>query len=166
MANKLYVKSDQPVGRAVVPFVNMTVNDLLRTMLVGAVVGVASTGIYYLLNNFIFSAALCRPGVQGCSNAPIYATVVTVVISAIIGIVALARAGVYRPLLVALAVPLALWGMFALMGGMAWYFGLLFGALLFALAYGLFAWVARLRSFIISIVLLVVLVVVTRLILG
>lgn len=163
---KLYVKSDTPAAVTTVPFVNMGVGDLLRAMVTGAGVGFVSTGVYLLLNKFIFGAALCRAGVEGCANAPLYATIVTVVIAMICGVVALAKAGVYRPLLVAIAVPLALWGIFALFNGVAWYWALIVGTLLFALAYSLFSWLARVRSFIISIVLLVLIVLLVRLIVG
>lgn len=166
MADKYYVKSDTPVATAVVPFVTMTTKDLLRAMLTGLGVGFASTGIYMLLNKFIFAAALCREGVQGCENAPLYSTIIAVVVAAIIGVVALAKVGIYRPLLVAVAAPIALWSLFAMLGIIFWLWALLIGAALFALAYGLFAWIARVRSFIGSIVLLVALVVVVRLVLG
>ncbi len=167
MADKYYVKSDTPVATAaVVPFVTMTMGDLIRAMLTGAGVGLVSVGIFMLLNKFIFAAALCRDGVQGCENAPLYSTIITVVISAIIGVVALAKAGIYRPLLVAVAAPVALWSLFAMLTGVFWVWALLVGALLFALAYGLFAWVSRIRTFIVSIILLIVLVIVVRLVLG
>ena len=166
MADKYYVRSDNPVAVPVVPFVTMTMAGLVRTMLIGAGVGLVSTGIYLLLNQFIFGAALCRPGVEGCSNAPLYSTIITAVIAAIMGVVALARAGTYRPLLVALAAPVALWALYAMLGSAFWLWALLIGAALFALAYGLFAWIARVRSFIIAIILLIVLVIVVRLVLG
>lgn len=166
MADKYYVKSDTPAEAAVVPFVPMTIADIARAMLTGAGVGSVSTGIYLLLNKFIFAAALCREGVQGCANAPMYSTIIAVVIAAIIGVVALAKVAIYRPLLIAIAAPLALWGLYAMLGGIFWLWALLIAAVLFALAYGLFAWTARLRSFIFSVLTLVVLVVIVRLVLA
>lgn len=164
---KYYVPADTPVAVPAAPFVMMTIADVIRAMLVGAGVGLVTTGIYLLLNKFIFGAALCRDGVDGCSNAPLYSTIVAIVFSIIIGIVALAKAGTYRPLLVAIAAPVALWSLFTLLSNnVVWYLALLIGAVLFALAYGLFAWLARLRSFILAIVLLVVAVVIVRLVLG
>lgn len=166
MADKYYVKSDNPVAVPTNPFITLSMSGLVRALLIGLGVGLLSTGIYLLLNHFIFSAALCRPGVEGCANAPLYSTIITVVIAAIMGVVALARAGIYRPLLVAVAAPLALWSVYTLAGNIFWVWAILIGAGLFALAYGLFAWVARVRSFIIGIVVLIALVVVVRLILG
>lgn len=166
MADKYYVKSDTAVATPVTPYVSMTTGDLIRAMLTGAGVGLVSSGVFLLLNKFVFGAALCRAGVDGCSNAPLYSTIITVVLAIIIGVVALAKAGIYRPLLVAAAAPIALWSLFAMMTGMFWVWALLVAAVLFALAYGLFAWVARLRSFIVSIILLIVLVLVVRWVLG
>ncbi len=163
---KLYVKSKKPVTVVTAPFVSMNVIDVIRTMLTGAGVGLVSTGLYLLLNTFVFGAALCRAGVEGCSNAPLYATIVTVVTAIILGVVALAKAGTYRPLLVAIAAPLALWGIYALFNSVAWYWALVIGAVLLALAYALFAWLARLRSFIISIILLVLVALLVRFIVG
>ena len=167
MADKYYVKSETPaVNTPAVPFVTMTIGDLMRAILTGAGVGLVSTGIFLLLNKFIFAAALCRDGVQGCENAPLYSTIITVVVASIIGVVALAKVGIYRPLLVAVAAPVALWSLFAMINGILWYWALLVGALLFALAYGLFAWVSRIRAFVVSIILLIVLVVIVRSVLG
>lgn len=166
MADKYYVRSDSATAVPAVPFVGLTITGLLRTAAVGAGIGLVSTGIYLLLNQFVFGAALCREGVEGCSNAPLYSTIITAVIAAIMGVVALARVGVYRPLLVALASPIALWSLYAMLGSGFWLWALLIAAVLFALAYALFAWAARVRSFIISIVVLVVLVFIVRLVLG
>ena len=166
MADKYYVRSDNPVAVPANPFVTLSMSGLVSALLVGAGVGLLSTGIYLLLNHFIFSAALCRAGVEGCSNAPLYSTIITAVIAVIMGVVALARVGTYRPLLVALASSIGLWSIYMVVGSAFWLWALLIGAVLFALAYGLFAWVARVRSFIIAIVALIVLTVIVRLVLG
>ena len=166
MADKYYVKSDNPVAVPAAPLVSMTFMGFLRTLAIGAIVGFASTGIYLLLNKFIFAAALCRTGVEGCANAPVYSTIITAVIAAIIGIVALAKFGVYRPLLIAVAAPAALWTLYALLGAGFWPWALLLGAVFYGLAYVLLAWVGRARSFILSLVLLIAVVLLVRIVLG
>lgn len=166
MADKYYVRSDNPVAVPTNPFVTLSMSGLVSALLVGLGVGLVSMGVYLLLNHFIFSAALCRAGVEGCSNAPLYSTIITAVIAVIMGVVALARVGTYRPLLVALASTGALWSLYTVLGGAFWLWAVLIAGALFALAYGLFAWVARVRSFIIAIIALVVLAVVVRLVLG
>ena len=138
-------------------------NDLVLTILAGASVGIASLALTFLMNKFIFAAVLCRaqsPG--GCEAAPTYAMIVAMVLGAIIGLVALVRLRIYRPLLVVLAASIALWGYVGYLLPLAWYISGPISAALFGLAYALFMWLACVRSFVFAIVLSVVAVVVIR----
>jgi hypothetical protein len=65
--------------------------------------------------------------------------------------------------LIVIAATIALWGINTLTASMAWYFALPVIMIMFGLVYGLFAWIARIRSFILAIVVTVVLVVIVRL---
>ncbi len=166
---KLYVKAPAapkvPVEQRnlIVP---VGVIDMVRALISGVAVGVIGTGLFYVLNTYIFGAALCRPGVEGCSAAPVYSTIVAVIAGAIVGIVALARLGVYRPLPVALAVAIALWGVFGFMPNVVWYWGIVVGAVLFGLSYVVFAWAARIRSFVVSLIVLALVTVIVRIVIG
>ncbi|MBP6038503.1 MAG: hypothetical protein KA604_04175 [Candidatus Saccharimonas sp.] len=146
------------------PLVTMSSGELIRTILTGIGVGILSAVLMVLMNKFIFGAVLCRPqSVTDCSQAPTYAMIVAMVIGAIAGLVSLARMRVYRPLLIVLAATIALWGLNTVMASVAWYWALLMAALLFGLVYGLFAWIARIRNFIMAVVVTVVVIVVVRL---
>lgn len=164
----MYVKSDPSATTApsTTPFVAMNGADVARVFAVGAVVGALSTAIFLILNQYVFGAALCRSGVEGCANAPTYSTIITVVIGIILGVVVLAKVGTYRPLPVAIAVGIAMWGIFGLMSGAAWYWNLLVGAILFGIAYAGFAWIARVRSFIISVIALIAATIIVRLVIS
>lgn len=165
----MYIKADQPssVAPTAAPFVNMTITDILRVLAVGLLVGLVTMGLYYALNYYIFSAALCRSGVEGCSSAPTYSAVIATVVGIIVGIIALAKAGVYRPLPLAIAAVIALWGMFGpLSNNVVWYWGLLVGAVFYGLAYILFAWLSRIRSFLLSVLVLAVVAIFIRVIVG
>lgn len=155
---------DEPVSVAhVSPVVSMPSRELMTTIVAGAAVGLAVAVLVYLMDTFVFSVVLCRPqSATECSQAPQYATIVAMVVGAIAGIVALARMRAYRPLLVVLAVTIALWGVTTQLSGAVWYWAFVSTALLFGLAYGLFAWVSRVRSFILALVITVVLVVAIR----
>lgn len=143
--------------------VGMVPGDLIRTALTGVGVGLLTAAAMFLLNKFIFSAVLCRPqSVSDCSQAPFYAMIVAIVIGAIAGLVALAQMRLYRPLLVVLAATIALWGVNTLVAPFAWYWALLIVAVLFGLAYSLFAWIARIRNFVMALVVTVVVVVLVR----
>lgn len=166
---KMYVKSEPVVAAPtpVSPFVSMAIADVLRAFLIGLLVGAVSMGLFYALDRFIFGAALCRPGVEGCASAPVYSGIIATVVGIIVGIIALAKVGIYRPLPSAIAANVALWGIFALVNThVVWYWGLLIGAVLYGLAYALFAWLARIRSFIVSLIVLVAAVVIVRLVIG
>jgi hypothetical protein len=145
----------------------MSARELISTIVYGMVVGLIITGLVYVLNKFIFVPVLCRPDLAAdCSQAPVYSTIVAYVIGAFIGIIGLARIRIYRPLLVVIAASIALWGSYAIVDGLVWYWTALALALLFGLGYGAFAWVARLRSFLLALVITVVLVVAVRLMLN
>ena len=164
----MYVKADTPtpVTPVTSPFVTMAFPDVLRAFAVGALVGVVSLGLFYALNQYIFGAALCRAGVEGCSSAPVYSGVIATVVGIIVGIIALAKAGIYRPLPAAIAASIAMGGLLVLLSSVVWYWGLLIAAVLFGIAYMLFAWLSRLRSFVISVIVLVVVAILIRLVVG
>ena len=148
---------------SVSPFIGMARHEFVGVVITGLAVGVATAVLYYLLNQFVFGAVLCRAESTGnCAQAPSYAALVAVILGTIGGVANLARIRVYRPLLVALAAVFSLWGLHSVLAGVAWYWALACAAVLFALAYALFAWVARVRNFGLAIIVTVVLVVLAR----
>ncbi len=163
-SEKVYVRSDETAVVNTSPFVTMTGGDVVRSLLVGLGAGLVTAGVFYLLNTFIFGAVLCRGAAEGCSNAPLYSAIVAMLVGAIGGLVALARVGIYRPLLVVAAATVSLWGIHSYLPNMTWYVGLVAIALLFALAYALYAWVARVRSFVVALLVTLILVVIVRLV--
>ncbi|NCU38731.1 hypothetical protein EOL96_06820 [Candidatus Saccharibacteria bacterium] len=130
---------------------------------VGAIVGLIVAAAYILLEKYVFSAVLCRAGADAaCSDAPGYAMIVAMVIGAIIGLLALVQARVFRPLLVVLATAISLWGMTVLIDDFVWYWQLLLIVGFFAFTYLLYAWIARIRSFIVASIISIVLIVAMR----
>lgn len=141
----------------------MSSRELVTTLIGGAIIGAIVVALYLLLNHLVFTAVLCRPQAPAdCSQAPTYAMIVAQVIGVIAGIGMLVRLRVYRPLLVVLATLISLWTLQTLIAPLPWYFSVLAAAVLFGLSYALFAWIARIRSFILALVITVVLVVITR----
>ena len=170
MAETMYTPTSTPTPvqtGSVSPFVGMRPRDLISAVISGVMVGVVTVGVALLMNQYVFGAVLCREGAaSGCAQAPLYATIVAVVIGGIVGTVALARLRVYRPLLVVLAAAIALWSLNFWLFNVAWYWGLLIAGVLYGLSYGAFSWLARVRSFILSLVLTVVLLVALRLLIS
>lgn len=145
------------------PLVTMGTRELLRVVLRGVLVGTGVAIVYLLLNKFVFTAVLCRPQSTGdCSEASNYAAIASLVLSLFGGVIVLAQARVYRPLLVVLAALISLWGVQDHADGAPWYGVIVAAAVLFGLAYGLYAWLARIRNFILAVVVTVVVVVLIR----
>ncbi len=172
MAEKMYtpitptntappVLPDAPTRPSLV--VGMSIRDLLRLVLAGLSTGIVTMGVALAANRYIFGVVLCRNSGGDCTQAPLYALIVAIVVGGILGTVLLARLRIYRPMFVVLATIIALWGVHFWLFGAAWYLALVVAAALYALAYGAFAWVARIRSFLLSLALTVGLVVLIRL---
>lgn len=144
--------------------VDMKVAGLVRVFLCGVLVGILVAVSAVVMDRYVFSAVLCRPqAASDCSQAPFYAMIVAMVIGAIAGVAGLVRLRIYRPLLVVLAGTLSLWGIVSLVMDMHWVLVVLVMGLLFGLVYALYAWVSRLRSFVLAAVVAVVAIVVIRL---
>ena len=148
------------------PLVWMTMRDLFMAIIIGMATGLATIGISMLMNRFVFAAVLCRTDTSGdCSNAPLYSAIVAMVIGAILALIVLARVRTFRPLLVVIAASVSLWGMYIFTEPLVWYLELIIAAVLYGLAFGIFSWVARIRSFILSVVVSLVVIVAIRLML-
>ena len=144
-------------------FVPMTWRELARIGAIGAVIGALSVGLYVLFYTYIFQAVLCRDQANtACGQAATYAAITTAFIASFVAVVVLAHIRVYRPLLIILAAILALWGIQAIAAVLPWYWALVGMIAVGALAYSLFAWIARIRSFILSAVVAIVIAVIIR----
>ena len=143
--------------------VSMTWRELARIGAIGAVIGALSVGLYVLFHTYIFQAVLCRDQANtACGQAATYAAITTAFIASFVAVVVLAHIRVYRPLLIILAAILALWGIQSIVAVLPWYWALVGMIAVGALAYSLFAWIARIRSFILSAVVAIVIAVIIR----
>ena len=143
--------------------VPMTWRELARIGAIGAVIGALSVCLYVLFHTYIFQAVLCRDQANtACGQAATYAAITTAFIASFVAVVVLAHIRVYRPLLIILAAILALWGIQSIVAVLPWYWALAGMIAVGALAYSLFAWIARIRSFILSAVAAIVIAVISR----
>ena len=143
--------------------VPMTWRELARIGAIGAVIGALSVGLYVLFHTYIFQAVLYRDQANtACGQAATYAAITTAFIASFVAVVVLAHIRVYRPLLIILAAILALWGIQSIVAVLPWYWALAGMIAVGALAYSLFAWIARIRSFILSAVVAIVIAVIIR----
>jgi hypothetical protein len=144
-------------------FTPMDASRLIGVLLLGAVVGLLVWGLSLTIDRYILTPTLCQAGqIAQCVNTTVYAEDIAAVIGAAVGLFFLVRLQVYRPLLVVIAVATSLWGILGQVALLPWYGVGLAVVALYAFAYGLFAWVARFRSFWMVVILYVVLVAAVR----
>lgn len=149
------------------PLVTMSRMEIINIFFIGSMSGLIMWGLHQLLNKYLFTAVLCKGvATNDCARSPEYALMVATVLAGIVGLFALVRIRAYRPLLVVIGSTIALWGLGGLFIGALWYWALLIVAALYGLAYALFSWLVRPRSFIMAVTLVVVAVVIGRLVLS
>lgn len=148
-------------------FVTMNIRKLLMIVLVGVIAGLVTWGLTHVLDVYVYKAILCSDenAVQ-CASSSQYATTTAAVIGAAVALFGLVRLRVFRPLLIVLATFVALWGLLELVGDMQWYAEALVSAALYGVAMGAFAWMVRIRNFVIAIILVIIMTIALRLILG
>ena len=146
------------------PIIPMLQSDLIGVLLLGAATGLIILGLGMIFNRFIFDAYFCQGDATAeCINARNYSAVVASVIAAIAALGGLVRLRVYRPLLVVIASMVSLWGVVQIVWNLYWLIAVLVVAVLYALAFGLYSWVARIRTFWISLLIIVLLALAVRL---
>lgn len=118
-------------------------------VVIGLLVGVLTWLVSLLLRWAFVEPVFCRSAdsFNACANGGTIAIVVALILVNFLGLFALIRLGVYRPLLVVLAAVVTLWGVHSWLGGLSWYEASLWYGLVFAVSYILYAWLARLVSF-------------------
>lgn len=158
--------SDSEIKSSVSAIIPMERRDILRVVIFGAIASAVAAVVYVLFDKFVFSMLLCNDEASSaCVNSSQYAAMVAMALAAIVGLVLLSRARIYRPLFVILATIIALWGIHIFAAALPWYWGLAGVIVVGTAAFTLFTWLARIRSFILSLIITIVLVVVARLIL-
>lgn len=143
-------------------FVRMTPRHLVQVLIVGALVGLVTWTLAWLLDAYVYKPILCRIGDASCVAAPSYALVTANILAAVTGLFALVRLQVFRPLLITLAAVISLWSLPMVVAALAWYYAALIVVLLMAVAYAVFAWFARIRSFALSLIVIIVVIVALR----
>lgn len=149
------------------PIVTMYRDDVVRVLVLGIIAGVFVWLLALLLHRYVFDVYLCQNGTrEQCGSAKDYAVAVASFVAAIPALGALVRMRVYRPLLVVLASGISVWGVTQVGLNFGWLTGLAMVAVMHGLAFGAYAWLARIRNFWIALAAIVVVVIITRLILA
>lgn len=158
MAKVVYETNE---NTAIIP---MSYMQLGRIAGVGLAVGLLAWLLGHLLDAYVFKTILCAgetPSVK-CGTSYQYANAGAMILAAGAGLFALVRLHLYRPLLIGLLATLALWGILDKAWSLPWHLSLLYSAIIFAVAYALFAWAARIRSFLIALGVSIILLIIVR----
>lgn len=147
--------------------VPMTVKKLLFIILYGMIAGLITWGLTTVLDAYVYKAILCNSdtAVQ-CASSYQYAATTSTIIGAAVGLFGLVKLHAFRPLLIIIASFVSLWGLLSLLASLPWYVAAIIVVGLYGAAFGFFAWFARIRTFLIAIILVVLAVVAVRLILN
>jgi hypothetical protein len=149
-------------GRAAI-LAPMTIRQLLGAGFIGLLIGLIVWGIGSAVNQYVLQVFFCPDA--ACTETTPYALAIGSVVGAALGLFGLIKQRVLRPLLVAAAGMAALWNVPPLLEELPVYGVIIAMALLYAGMYALFAWLARLRSIYVVLVLFVILIVAVRLVL-
>lgn len=130
----------------------------------GAIVGAVYWLLALLIGRYIVEPLACRDVVSAvaCTDASVLAGKLSTVIVALMATFGMIRAGVARPLIVAVASAAVLWSLSEWTNGLFWGEALAWSIILYALAYGLFGWIARHVSAIVAIILAILVAVAIR----
>jgi hypothetical protein len=148
-------------------FAEMTVRTVVQILILGAVLGLIAWVVSALVSNYVIAPLFCKAdggNFSVCAQGGLLASNIASLLVGTLAVVALLRLGVFRPLLISLAVIISLWGIGPWMGALPWYESLAWTALLYAVEYLAFSWIARIRVFWIALLATVIVIVAARLI--
>lgn len=138
--------------------------QLIQIALLGAGIGAVAWVIALVVKHIALVPLFCGDPTTGlCVGADNTAGAIASVLAAFVGLLGLVRLSVYRPLLIVVAVAIGLWGLGSLLSGLMWFESLGWMVLLHAIMYVLFAWIVRPRSFVVTLLLVLIAVILVRL---
>lgn len=149
------------------PFTPIDAKRVMAVVALGAVVGLVVWALTLVIDRYVLSPVLCQGSeALRCAGSAQYAEAAASIIGTGIGLFFLVRLQVFRPLLVALASTVTLWGIVAKAELLPWYGVGLSVIAMYLFAYLLFSWIARLRAFWVVILVMVMTIAAVRLVLN
>lgn len=135
----------------------------LKVVLIGAGIGLTFWILTAILARYVVEPLACREmaNVAFCVNATGIAGNISTILVAIASVFALIRLGIVRPIIITVASAALLWNLGAMLVGLFWLEAILWSVALYAVTYGLFAWITRYSRLwaVITITLLVILII-------
>ena len=139
-----------------------------RIALIGAAMGILYWAITFLVGRLVIDPMFCGSSVNAaaCANSVGLSGNVAGILVAVVGLFVLVGLKVLRPLIVAVAAAVVLWGLSGWTNGLAWGEIAFWSALLYSLTYVLFSWISRYNKSVPVLITVVLTVVVARIILS
>ncbi len=141
--------------------------SIIQSFVIGLIVG----GLVYVsaraIDIYAMHPLFCQAADRAyCGATPTISIVLSSIVFHFLGLVALVRANVLRPLLVVLASLVSLIDFHIWLDGLTWWLAALFASLLMAFAYVYFTWINRMSQFPVALGLTIVSVIVIRLLVS
>ncbi len=147
------------------PFARFSRRTFLGVLLTSVVAGIITLLLTLAINKVVLQPALCTASdVATCTQSLQVSFHIASVISAIVAVVMLVQASIYRPLLVAAAVTISFWNIYSFLAPAPWPLQLLSLVFLNMLGYFAFAWLLRTYNLIVALVSTVALIVLALLV--
>lgn len=136
------------------PFARFSRRTFLGVLLTATIAGIITLLLTLAIDKVVLQPALCGAGdTASCAQSSQISFHIASVIAAIVAIVMLVQASIYRPLLVAIAVTISFWNIYsAFLTSAPWPLQLLALVVLNILGYFAFAWLLRTYNLIIALI--------------
>lgn len=141
----------------------MSLRTIVSVLVAGLLLGAIAYGLTLLLDRAVLNPIFCQNNdtLQVCLNTERIAANMATVLVSVAGMFALLQLGVYRPLLIAAAAAVLLWGSTAWLQA-NWLEEILWSIGLYGLVYTALVWLSRIRNFVIALIAIVIVVVAAR----
>lgn len=148
-------------------YIAVSGRQIFGTIAVGAIAGLISWGLAILIDTYLLKGVFCQTMVnEQCASTGSYAQTISNVLAVAVAVFTMVKLQVFRPLLVGLGAVISLWGIAGTLAVLPWYTAGLISIMVSVVSYLTFMWVARIRLFSMSLVILVVVVAAARLALS
>jgi hypothetical protein len=134
----------------------------------GALVGLITWILSYILSEYVIGQIACKTSssIIACSDAPGVSAGFALVFASLAGLTFLVQRRIFRPLLVALASAITLWGVTGSWLNDRSFIDALLTVIMTAIVYLVFTWFAKLRQFWVSALISILLIVIFRLLIN
>ena len=134
--------------RKYIEYIPFSPVGVLQSLVIGLAVGFLTYVSYLGMQQFVLDPIFCQAdNSRYCAATPAVSIVLSIIVFHFIGLVALVRASIIRPLLVVLASILTLYGFHLWFAGQSWWIGALYLGLLTGFSYLYYSWINRMSVF-------------------